>query len=235
MKKILLFDIETSPLNIWAWSAWETNALAIAQDWYMLSFSAKWLNGKTITKGLPDYPGYKRNPKDDKALVVDLAALLEEADVVIGHNGDNFDIKKTNERIIFHGLTPPAPFKTIDTLKVAKKYFKFTKNNLNYICQRLGLGEKLKTGGKDLWFACMDGDPSAWKKMLTYNKQDVALLEGLYYKFLPWIQNHPAMNTHTEACPRCNSMDIQARGKADKPNYHRFRCKNCGGWFQRKL
>lgn len=235
MKKVLFFDIETAPMKIWAWDAWETNALAIDQDWYMISFSAKWLGGKYITKGLIDYPSYRRNPTDDKALVSELAALFEEADIIIGHNGDGFDIKKTNERIIFHGFTPPSPYKTIDTLKIARKYFKFSRNNLNYICERLGLGQKIRTGGKDLWFDCMSGDMAAWRKMLAYNKHDVTLLEGVYKKFLPWIKNHPAMNTHEESCPKCNSKEVQARGPADKKDWHRFRCKTCGGWFQRKI
>ena len=233
-KKILFFDIETAPLKIWSWGVWQTDAVAVDSDWYMLSFSAKWLDGGFTTKGLPDYASYKTDKTNDRELISELHQLMSEADIIIGHNGDNFDIKKTNERIIYHGLTPPEPYKTIDTLKIAKKYFKFTKNNLNYICERLGIGSKHETGGKDLWLKCIDGDMGSWKKMLSYNKQDVVLLEALYYKLRSWIHNHPVMTTLNNQCIRCGSSSVQARGRADKKNWHRYRCNDCGSWYQKK-
>jgi hypothetical protein len=44
---------------------------------------------------------------------------MDEADIICAHNGDAFDIKKINSRLITNGFKPPSPFKTIDTLKAA--------------------------------------------------------------------------------------------------------------------
>lgn len=104
--KILLYDIETMSNVAYVWGKYEQDVIAYIQEGYMLSWSAKWLDGKQITKGLNDYKGYKPNTPDDKALVSELYELISEADIVIAHNGDRFDVKKMNTRFIYHKLTP---------------------------------------------------------------------------------------------------------------------------------
>lgn len=129
------------------------------------------------------------------------------------------------------GLPPPAPYKQLDTKKIAKKYFSFTSNKLDDLGRYLGIGQKLDTGGYGLWLGCEEGDPKAWKKMKRYNKQDVVLLEEVYLKLRPWIANHPAVDNR-DNCPKCNSANMQKRGygfnKTSK--YQRFQCMDCGGW-----
>ena len=83
--------------------------------------------------------------------------------------GDEFDIKKANARFIYHGLKPTKFYLSIDTKKVAKKYFKFDSNSLSSLGEYLGLGEKVDTGGYSLWKGCLLGDPASWKKMKMRN------------------------------------------------------------------
>ena len=45
-----------------------------------------------------DFPEYQKDKTDDKALMRKLWDLMDEADIVIGHNCDSFDIKKINSR-----------------------------------------------------------------------------------------------------------------------------------------
>lgn len=236
-KKILLFDIETSP-NLGAYFQLykEGNIVWTEKNWHVMSWVAKWLGDKkTIIKALPDYPGYKKNPEDDKALCEDLWKLLDEADVVIAHNGDQFDIKKMNARFIVNGLKPPTPFVSIDTKKVAKKYFNFDSNKLNDLGVILGLGEKEDTGGIELWKQCINGDMDAWKTMKKYNKQDVLLLEKVYLHMRPWMTNHPNMNLlgdTNHSCPNCASAHMQKRGtgRTRTTVYQRYQCQDCGAW-----
>jgi uncharacterized protein YprB with RNaseH-like and TPR domain len=49
---------------------------------------------------LPDFPRYKRSKHDDKDLCGLLHRLMDEADIICAHNGDAFDIKKINSRLI---------------------------------------------------------------------------------------------------------------------------------------
>lgn len=235
--KILFLDIETSPNLGWTWGKYEQDVIEFEQEWHMLSFSAKWLgSNKTVVYALPDFPGYAKNKRDDKQLVSKLWELINEADVVIAHNGDKFDIRKINSRFIVNGLLPPAPYKTVDTLKIAKKHFGFNSNRLDDLGNILGLGRKLNTGGFKLWKDCMAGKLEAWKKMKAYNKQDVLLLEQVYLKLRPWVSAHPNIGILVDknACHACASVNTQRRGysHSKQTTYQRIQCMDCGSWSQ---
>jgi uncharacterized protein YprB with RNaseH-like and TPR domain len=203
-------------------------------DWFMLSFSWKVLGEKTThVKGLIDYPGYKSKKDNDKKLMQDIWKVLDEADIVIGHNLDRFDIRKINARFLIHGLPPPSPYRTVDTLKISRKAFKFNSNSLDDLGHSLGLGRKLKHIGFALWLGCMNGDKKSWDVMLRYNALDVDLLEKVYFTMRPWATSHANVNRgDRDACPKCGSKDILKRGF----NYtlytttQRFQCKSCHGW-----
>lgn len=237
--KILLYDIETAPILGWTWGLYEQNVISVERDWYILSFAWKWLGEKTQVRGLCDYPKYKPSNHDDKLLCVDLHKVLDEADVIIGHNLDAFDNKKANARFVFHGLKPPSPSKTIDTLKLAKKHFKFDSNKLNSLGELLSVGEKLPHQGFKLWLGCMEGDPKAWEVMKAYNAQDVELLEKVYERLRPWAVNLPDFRTTTDThtCPSCQSSRLQKRGfyTAITRRYQRYQCQDCGHWSKGEL
>jgi hypothetical protein len=240
MTKILIYDIETAPNLAYVWGLYEQNVIRVEKEWHMLSFAYKWLGeNKTHAYGLVDFPMYKKDKTNDKQLLEKLHSLFDEADIIIAHNGNEFDIKKTNARFIYHGLPPPSPYKQLDTKQIAKRYFKFDSNSLNSLGQHLGLGTKLSTGGFDLWLACMSGDKKAWKKMLEYNKQDVMLLEEVYYVFRPWITNHPNVNVLEEnnpACTACGCTKLTKRGFGfnNVTKYQRYQCTGCGKWNKSK-
>lgn len=229
--KILLYDIENEPNLSYTWGKYEQNVIAFKEEWKLLSFAYKWL-GETNVKCLarPDFDDIT-----DKSLVMELWKLLDEADIVIGHNADAFDNKKANARFIELGLPPPSPYLSIDTKKIAKKYFKFNSNSLDDLGKTLGVGQKVKHYGFQLWLDCMNGDPKAWKTMKNYNKQDVVLLEKVYLKLRPWIENHPNVLDEYEkvyTCPKCGSFNIKSQGirYTLRATYRRYRCLDCKGY-----
>lgn len=232
--RILFLDIETFPILAHVWTVYEANAVSVERNTMICCFSAKWQGGKQVTKALPDFPRYKAGAWDDSRIAKALWELMNEADVIVAQNGDRFDVKKINARLIKHGLTPPAPYKTVDTLKIARNVFGFDSNRLNDLCSFLGIGEKFHTGGFGLWQGCMAGNEKAWRTMRKYNAQDVRLPESLYDRFLPWTKNHPNVGLHHkgDVCPRCGSRELIWRGLAFNKTtaYRRFRCGACGGW-----
>ena len=233
--KILLFDIETSPLISYTWGLWDQNVVEVKKDWYILSFAYKWLGESKVTvKALPMYSDYLKDKDDDEALCKDLWKLLDEADIVIGQNGDSFDIKKANARFIIHGMKPTSPYKTVDTLKVARKYFKFTSNKLGDLGKYLGLGNKEETGGFATWLGCMEGDMKMWTKMIKYNRQDVILLEKVYLRLRDYMNNHPRTSDDpiTSRCPNCSGTHLQKRGvtRNKVTTLQRLMCSSCGSW-----
>lgn len=240
-RKVLLFDIETAPNLSYIWGKWEQNALAVEQHWYMICFAYKWLGEKeTYVLSLPDFKEYKKDRTNDEALVKELWKLFDKAEVIIAHNGDTFDIKKTNGRFLKYGLEPPTPYKTIDTLKIARKYFKLDSNKLDDLGDYLKIGRKIRTGGFDLWLDCIKGDMKAWKHMTDYNKQDVILLEKVYYKLRGWNKSSPNMNLILNKifnCPNCGSEYTNKRGYETTrvATYQRWNCLNCGYWARGEI
>lgn len=237
---ILLIDIETSPIQGYTWGMYEQNVLKVIAPSKIIGAAWKWLGEAGMhSRTLPDYRGYRAGQLDDQKLVEELHSILDQADVVVAHNGDSFDVKKINARFVFYGLNAPSAYKTVDTLKVAKKYFRFDANNLNAITHYLGEGGKVNTGGFDLWVKCMAGDMPAWNKMKRYNEHDVKLLERVYLRLRPFMANHPNMNLFAApnkkleyACPTCRSIDVQRRGTLPTRTglYQRYQCNTCGSW-----
>jgi uncharacterized protein YprB with RNaseH-like and TPR domain len=236
--KILFLDIETAPSLGWVWGKWQQNVIDFKKDWYILSYAYKWAHENEIKViGLIDLPGYKRHAENDKALAKTLWKLLDEADIVIAQNGDGFDVPKINTRFLIHDLQPPSPYKTVDTLKIARKVFAFDSNKLDDLGHYLNIGRKLPHTGFHLWKGCMTGDPEAWKLMKEYNAHDIDLLEKLYYKVRAWDKNHPQVNKGqiaNEACPKCSSDHVQKRGFSytQLRKKQRYQCLNCTTWYE---
>jgi hypothetical protein len=236
--RVLLWDIETSPIVGYAWDKWNTNLLRIEQDRFLLTIAWKWLGEtKVHCLGLPDFPErYAKDPTDDYELAKLAYELFDLADVVVAHNGVAFDTKKAQARMIAHGFGPPSPFKEIDTLRIARSHFSFTSNKLGDVCAVLGIGSKLDPGGIETWFQCIAGDPHAWRRMKKYNKQDVVILEKLYIKLRPWANRLPNLaniGDRPGACPKCGvEGKMVSRGWTTTAVTKRrqYRCGGCGGY-----
>lgn len=233
---IVYLDIENSPNISYTWQGmYEIDVIAFKEEWHMMSFSYKYEGKTTQVKALPDYSLYKKEPNNDRELVKELWSILDGADIVIGHNVDRFDIRKINSRFLYHGLSLPSTYKTVDTLKVARKMFMLNSNKLDHLAKHLGIGTKVDTGGFQLWLDCMAGNRGAWALMKKYNKHDVDLTEKVYKKLRPFTTNHPNLNViqnTTHNCSSCGASHIQKRGylitKTGK--YQRYQCQSCASW-----
>jgi uncharacterized protein len=228
---ILYTDIETSPNGGWVFDLWNQN-ISLAQlreSTRMMCFAAKW-DHESDTQFYSEW-------KEGNGLMVDIAHdLLSEADVVIHYNGTRFDVPHLYREFVLADLDPPAPFQEIDLLSVVKKRFRFPSNKLEYVANAL-LGEgKVKHSGFELWLKVMAGDKRAQKEMEVYNKQDVVLLEELYYRLLSWIPNHPHRGLYIDAtsdvCPTCGSGDLRREGYryTTTGKFQRFQCRACNTW-----
>jgi predicted RNA-binding Zn-ribbon protein involved in translation (DUF1610 family)/DNA polymerase elongation subunit (family B) len=223
---ILYFDLENTPIFGTSWSTYQTNLLSIEKDSELLSVAYKINDGPTDVMS--------RRLYTERQLAKKLWKLFDNADVIVAQNGDAFDIKVANKFFVKYKLKPPSPYKTVDTLKLARKYFKFPSNKLDYLAEAILGGRKLSTGGIDLWFKCMKGDKDALIQMEKYNVHDVDLLYDLYHAIKQWHTGHPnhnVFNGTTHQCPNCGG-NTQKRGfmvtRADK--YQRYQCTSCGAW-----
>lgn len=229
--KILLLDIETAPNLAYVWGLWDQNIIIdnIVESGYTMCWAAKWLGEPAKNMHFESILGQSR-----AEMLIPIYDLLDEADVVVHYNGKKFDMPNLNKEFVKQEWTPPSPYKQLDLLSTVRRQFKFPSNKLDFVCRELGLGQKHHHKGMKLWHECMAGDEKAWKTMKTYNKQDVVLLEQLYNRLLPWIDDHPNRSTSGEInCPICGSYDFQHRGPyhAKTRSYQRYRCVK-GHWFK---
>lgn len=226
-----MLDSETAPSVGYVWGKWEQNVIDFKAQWYILCVSFMWVGGKVQNYALPDFKGYSKNKEDDRALILKVWELLDEADIVVGHNVKKFDLKKINARFIYHRLPPPSPYKVFDTLEAARKVMANNSNRLDDLGRDYELGRKLPHTGFHLWQGCMRGDKKSWKLMVKYCNQDV-LLDYKFYKLIrPWT-THPNMNADTSNanCPACGSKNLKPQGV--RGGYQRYCCGDCGRWSQ---
>lgn len=180
--KILLLDIETTPMKVYTWGLWDQNIgiNQIIEHTEMMCFGAKWLGKKKVTFKSAHHHGKQE-------MLETLHQMMEEADILVGWNSAAFDHKHIRREFLEAGLTPPSETKDLDLMSIVKANFLFPSNKLDYVAQKLGVGAKVKHSGFELWIDCMDGKDKAWREMRKYQIQDVELLDKLYDVLLPWL------------------------------------------------
>lgn len=233
--KILIYDLEVSPTLAWTYGLWKTNVIKVEQNPSIMSISWRWY-GEEVThhESLASIPR-KRGTNANLALVKLIRELFDEADILVAHNANRFDNKVAVASFLRYNLSPPSPYKTVDTLSVARSVARFNSNSLNSLGEILGLGKKTEITHSDLWYKCLAGDKEAWEKMRIYNNQDVDLLYAIYERLRPYIKNHPNLGDIAQidgVCPKCQSDKLQKRGFNTRRNgtVQRYQCMNCGGW-----
>lgn len=228
-----MYDLEVSPTLGWTYGIYDTRVLHVEQDPIIMCFSYQWYGEKKIHNHRIQILNGKEIVSE-KDVVERLWELFDEADIVVAHNALRFDNKVATAAFLRHNLTPPTPYKTIDTLRVVKSISRFNSNSLDAIGETLGLGRKTAVKHSDLWHDCLQGDKKAWKKMVAYNNQDVRLLTAIYEKLRPYIKNHPNLGVilqKRDVCSKCGSSNLQARGREGRRTgmVQRWVCNDCGG------
>lgn len=238
--KVLVYDIETSPVLGSVWSIWNQNIgiSQIERDWFILSYAAKWYGQSSV---FYDDQRNEEDVEDDSRLLSGIWKLLDEADIVITHNGKRFDSKKLNARFILSGFKPPSSYRHIDTLEIAKRKFNFTSNSLAYLTSRL-CKTNIKSGhgkypGFVLWKECLKGNSEAWEEMENYNKLDILSLEELYNILAPWSDNLPNFDVYTNSLSNnglSGTLNLEHQGYVytNLGKYERFICADTGKEFR---
>jgi DNA polymerase III epsilon subunit-like protein len=231
--RVLIFDIETAPMLAYIWRAKTeyVNPGAITHEVFLLSWAAKWEGARKIHGDVlaPE----EALAQDDGRIVQSLADMIREADVVVAHFGNFFDIPMLNNRLLLLDQEPLGPVRSIDTKALAARSFRLASNKLDYIAQALGIGSKIKTDF-DLWVDCYHGDARALAKMYRYNRKDVTLLEEVYGRLKPYVKGLPrlvdAEYQDERVCPSCGADALTKRGlyRTNASTFQKWVCGECG-------
>lgn len=226
MSKILVVDIEWSPATAYVWKMWDENIspAQLIDAGGLLCFAAHWVGTKEYI--------FMSDWKHGKyAMACKLREILDEANAVVTYNGNRYDLPKIRGHLMLQGLKPFAPPTSIDLFKTVKS-LGFVMNRLAYIAPLLGVGEKMKHEGFQLWRSVLEGDEKAQMRMERYCTQDVRVTARLYNHILPFIDNHPHLEDNKGACGACGSDHIQSRGfrRTKFFKVQRLQCQECGSW-----
>lgn len=186
-----------------------------------------------------------RDSDDDAYLKMMKSAfhLFEKADFIVGWNSERFDIQWLEAEFGRLGLGRPAPYRSIDLFKVAKKNFGQGLLSLKLDWSaRQWLGKtKESHQGLDLWDEIRYGNREerryAQNLMREYNEIDTKLTAELFERYLPWIGENFALyednaNDGTLRCVQCSSGNLEKRGLAPAKTYmyQRYQCRDCKKW-----
>lgn len=224
----LFFDIETS-LNVGLFFQTGHKITIghenIVKERAIICICYKWSGNKKV------YSLQWDSKQDDKKMLQDFLEVANQADELVGHNGDAFDLKWIRTRCYFHNIPMMPNFKTIDTLKEARKGFRFNSNRLDYISKFGGAEGKISTSF-DLWKKItLYNDKKSLNYMVKYCKKDVLELENVFNKMNQYILPKTSIANHIGECPECGGIDMKYNGRKVSAKLGvaiQLQCKECG-------
>ena len=233
--KRLFFDIETSYCTGWFWRPSFKTSISYDQvlnNSAIICICYKWEGSNKIHH-------LKWDKGNDKQMIKKFVDVLLDADEVVGHNSDKFDLKWVRTRCLISGIKSLPDFKSIDTLKISRQKFNFPSNRLDAIGKFLGFGGKKDTGGIQLWHDIIQKNSTkAMTEMIDYCKRDVELLEKVYLK----LEGYSNSKTHRGvqagndkcSCPNCGADNYrvqQTKYMASGMVKKILNCKDCHKYY----
>jgi len=174
-------------------------------------------------------------------------SLVSQADIIVGHNVDGADVPWIEGDLYFPKighrhkpkLPPLPPFKTVDTLKVARRFKTGVQfKSLDALCQILEIPAKTDVYDRAAMERAVAGSVEDRERLVEYCAGDVIATQGLYDVLRPHIKNHPALfvdgQSRLDTCRACGAetKPIPKRYVADVFTYTMHRCVACG-WHGR--
>ena len=232
--KRLIFDIEVSPCVGFFWKPSYKVSLShdnIIHEGAIMCICWKWEHAKKV-----HHVEWEKG--DDRRCIEEFLPVAEEADELIAHNGDKFDVQWINTRALKHDLGPVPIWKTVDTLSIARRRFRFNSNRLDYLGKFLFGAGKIHTSF-DMWKdIVLKNCSKSMKDMVKYCKQDVLLLEKVWHALQPYhtSKTHVGvlMGNEKWSCPDTGSENVvkqKTRISASGMVQHQMQSNETGKYY----
>jgi hypothetical protein len=230
--KRIFWDIETSPMIL---TAWRTGKQYVGANQILEPQKIICICWNVEGEDKVHEVHWNEKTQDDRDMILAFLEVAKDADQLVAHNGDNFDMKFFKYRCLVHGIPFPPNVPTVDTYKWAKAFF-LNSRRLNEIDQELGGDGKMDTGGLPLWIdTVIYKQKKALNKMIRYCKKDVKVLKRVFYKLAPYFNNKVhvgvVLNDDKATCGHCGSEDLilsKTRVTSTGIKKRQMLCKSCG-------
>jgi hypothetical protein len=210
--KVLVYDLETTPVLAWVWSCGEQvvrhgQLQEPHNQTKIICITYRWLHEKKAKALVFDL-----KTLSDKAILIEFSKLAREADVIIGKNNARFDDKHVNFRLFQNDL-PPIPDlanKSDDLEKWMRRTFNMQSYALDYFAKlRTGEG-KIKMEMGDWLDIVVRKDKKALDKMVKYGKKDADDTAELILQVKPYVTpKHSMASFHGKpCCINCGSTNL---------------------------
>ena len=207
--KRLYIDIEVSPNLAFIWRPGReisVNHDAIVSERKIICAAWKWSGESRVHTARWD------SDQDDRKLLAAVIKEMNQADEIVGHFIDKFDLPWIRTRAMIQRMGPLPRYKTVDTKALACRDYYFNSAKLDYLGGILGYGHKHDTSFSMWKDIVLRKCPVAMEKMVRYCARDVELLERVHLEFIPQVK--PA--THVGvlnggprwSCPITGSLDV---------------------------
>lgn len=219
--RVLFLDIEASDLQ--------------ADIGHILCIGYKWAHEKKPhVISLLDYPGAKLN--DDSKLLAAFEPIYNEADVVVYHFGEYYDLPFIQTRRLIHNMKRLPTCSSVDTWRIARNTMKFGSNRLERLLQVLKCPFKKTSVDLAIWSDARVGIASAFKYIVDHCRLDILVLEWVYNKIKTMSPVHPAMYLSKEekVCKLCGESAVRRHGvrATQTGRYYRLLCEECGANYK---
>ena len=231
-KKILFFDIETAPTLAWIWRTGKQyishSQIKDNQRTGIICICYKFLNEDKV-RAL----NWGSDDQSSEKMIEEFSRVVASADLIVGHNGDRFDMRHINTQRLLNNQPPISWPTSEDTLKQFRKVFFLPSYSLDYISKLLTGSGKDRMEFRDWIDIVQDKKALALKKMISYCKKDVLKLEQIWRKASKYCQvkihQGVAAGVGRESCPRCASEAFIKDGfKLTRiGRQQRYQCKEC--------
>jgi uncharacterized protein YprB with RNaseH-like and TPR domain len=206
--KVLFFDIETSPMQVWTHYIGNKVSIQhnqIEKESKVITIQYMFEGDKTPKYLQWDWDG--KNGGDDKSMLEEFSHILNSATIAITQNGNAFDLKVLRWRLNLLNLTAVNHITMLDTLTLSRQSFRAPSHRLDFRSRLYGLGGKDKMEFQD-WVDIVKGDRKKLDKMIKYGLKDVTDLRSIFWKELPYYTKLPIslaclVKENRDHCPRC--------------------------------
>lgn len=112
------------------------------------------------------YPTWDTVRSNDAPICRALYDLMLNYDVIVAHNGVNFDVRFMMTRFLKWGIVWPQP-KIVDPVKLARRYMRLGSNSLKSVCHHFGIVGKTECQA-DEWMEAKFDRGKTNKKAMNY-------------------------------------------------------------------
>jgi uncharacterized protein YprB with RNaseH-like and TPR domain len=189
-------DLDVSPIRVGVFDI-EATGLNASFSRMLCVAIHKFAPNERIILRADEYPGWKEGKRaSDRELVLDTLKAIDDVDILIAHNGVQYDMPFIRTRALIHGLPPVHPKKIVDPVFLARKVFKFHSNALDAISVTLGTDVQKTKIPPQVWMAAIgDGDKEAMDYIVDHCIKDVDVLTEIAHRFMPYVREINALGS----------------------------------------